>query len=312
MKVFTERSSKILFLIGIVVLIISIPLFLYKEDFTLLIDSEKIAHFGDFIGGLIGSLWSAAAFILFYVALKDQREDIQINRDTLRQQIKEFQLQTKELEDTRLVLKDQNITFKVQQFENTFFQLLRLHHEIIDKLTFDINVGGFTTGIAEKRSVFKSIANKTEGLIRSKNSVKSPDGFGGIINTPDTPPLTEIANERLDKIFEEDLDELYQEALSHYFRNLYHIFKFIHLSDLIENNRKKFYSSIVRAQLSSDELFLIFYNSICGRGYPRFLFFIKEYNLLENFDFKRIYEFPFHSKIYESKLNDLKSDLELN
>ena len=187
-----------------------------------------------------------------------------------------------------------------------------MHHEIIDKLTFDIITGGFKTGIDEKRSVFKSIANKTEASINSENSVEFPDGYGGSNNTPNAPALEETANERLEKVFEEELFELYKETLSHYFRNLYHIFKFIYLSDLIENNRKRFYSTIVRAQLSSDELFLIFYNSICGQGYPKFLFFIKEYNLLENFDFNRIYKFPFHYQIYESKLNELKSDLELN
>ena len=47
--------------------------------------------------------------------------------------------------------------------------------------------------------------------------------------------------------------------LGHYFRNLYHIFKFIKNS---EEKDKNGYASILRSQLSNDELLLLFYNGI--------------------------------------------------
>ena len=153
----TEKNSKILLWFGIILFGIGIFLFLWKESFTgeNKINSEKIAQFGDFIGGIIGSVWSLAGVILFYVALTEQREDIKINREALNaqvsalnKQIEEFELQRDELKETRKVFKEQSETLKIQRFENTFFQLINLHHEIIDKLTL-----GKTNPI-EKRDVF--------------------------------------------------------------------------------------------------------------------------------------------------------------
>ena len=83
------------------------------------------------------------------------------------------------------------------------------------------------------------------------------------------------------KVYKEFYFDDYKQILSHYFRNVYHIYKFIFTSELIEKTKKQFYASLVRAQLSSDELYIILYNSIHqGLGYPNFLFLIKE------FDFK--------------------------
>ncbi len=73
-------------------------------------------------------------------------------------------------------------------------------------------------------------------------------------------------------------------ALGHYFRNLYHIFKYIHLSGQTIEERK-FYATIVRAQLSSDELYLLLYNSLIPRlGNPKFLYLMKTYDILQNFN----------------------------
>lgn len=76
------------------------------------INSEKFGQLGDYVGGIVGSLWSLAGVVLFYVALTEQREDIKLNRETLETQvkalhlqIKEFELQTVELEETRKELK---------------------------------------------------------------------------------------------------------------------------------------------------------------------------------------------------------------
>ena len=162
----TERNSKILLWIGLILFIIGIGLFLYKESLNIdtQVNAEKIAQLGDFIGGIVGSLWSLAGVILFYVALTEQRKDIQINRDALNaqvsafnQQIQEFELQRTELTETRKVFEEQSETLKIQRFENTFFQLLTLHHELVDKLNFS-KVSVHRNVAMEKREVlYKSL-----------------------------------------------------------------------------------------------------------------------------------------------------------
>ena len=53
----------------------------------------------------------------------------------------------------------------------------------------------------------------------------------------------------------------------------------------VNDTDKKFYSSIVRAQLSPYELKLILSNSLIeNKGYPKFLFLIKEFDIMQNLD----------------------------
>jgi hypothetical protein len=96
------------------------------------------------------------------------------------------------------------------------------------------------------------------------------------------------------------------QSLSHYFRSLYHIFKFIHKSELIDEEKKQFYATLLRAQLSSDELFLILYNSLNpDLGNPNFLFLIKRFDILQNFDFGILQNFKNHENIFKVAIENL-------
>jgi hypothetical protein len=59
----------------------------------------------------------------------------------------------------------------------------------------------------------------------------------------------------------------HQFRLSHYFRNLFYIFKLINGADFLELEQKKEYSKIIRSQLSTFELYLLFYNSVSKLGW---------------------------------------------
>jgi hypothetical protein len=80
------------------------------------------------------------------------------------------------------------------------------------------------------------------------------------------------------KVYEAFYKE-YQHELGHYFRHLYHVFKFVDESP-IENKKK--YTSIVRAQLSAYEQALLFYNCVSRSGIARFKPLVERYALLEN------------------------------
>ena len=296
-------------------IIIGIVVFLYKESmfFDSKINAEKVSQFGDFIGGIVGSLWSLAGVILFYVALTEQRKDIEINRNALNaqvsalnQQIKEFELQRTELSETRKVFEEQSETLKIQRFENTFFQLLSLHHELVDKLNFS-KLSMMTSVSMEKREVLSKAFEDLEIKMRYSNSTYSQNSSGGSTYTEDIPETKKVALERMKKAYNEFYFDDYKQILSHYFRNVYHIFKFIYKTELIENSKKQFYASLVRAQLSSDELYLILYNSINeGLGYPNFLFLVKEFDIMQNFDFRIIERYKFHKQIYNDLIKDVK------
>jgi len=70
----------------------------------------------------------------------------------------------------------------------------------------------------------------------------------------------------------------YEKDFAHYFRSLYNVIKFVHNSS-IEN--KKDYTNIVRAQLSGQEVLVIFYNCIYFSD-SKFIPLIEEYSLLKH------------------------------
>lgn len=311
----TEKNSKVLLWIGIILFVTGIGIFIWNENLNLAsdINTDKISGFGDFIGGTIGSIWSLAGVILFYVALTEQREDIKINRnalnaqvEALNQQIREFELQRTELEETRKVFEEQGETLRVQRFENTFFQLLNLHHEIIDKLNFDRkNISQGFDGIEKREVISKAVIDLIK-RIKNKNSTSESNGSGGFSYKENEPKNIDEAQERLYIAYHEFYFEEYKQLLSHYYRNIYHIFKFIYTTNLIKDNKKQFYASLVRAQLSSDELLLIAYNSIIPNlGHPNFLFLIEKFDIMQNFDFDLIFEFKYHKEIFDKTLKDL-------
>ncbi len=79
-------------------------------------------------------------------------------------------------------------------------------------------------------------------------------------------------------------DKLYinhRSDLSHYFRTFYHIIKFIDKSEIAN---KKQYISIARAQLSSYEQTLLFYNCLHENGIEKFKPLIEKHALFKNID----------------------------
>ncbi|WP_439131564.1 putative phage abortive infection protein [Polaribacter sp.] len=84
--------------------------------------------------------------------------------------------------------------------------------------------------------------------------------------------------------------------LSHYFRTLYHIIKFVDKSNI---KNKKQYISITRAQLSSYEQILIFYNCLHKNGNKKFKPLLEKYSVLKNIDDDLLINLE-HKKEYNS------------
>ncbi|WOK07475.1 putative phage abortive infection protein [Imperialibacter roseus] len=132
-KFLSEKASVVLIFLGVVLIALGLLLFLWNDlqlSYSAPINNDKFGQFGDFIGGIVGSIWALAGVILFYVALTEQRKDLKINQQVLQQQIKEFELQRKELEETRQV-------FNLQKFDNTFFNLLKVQNDIFNSMSVD-------------------------------------------------------------------------------------------------------------------------------------------------------------------------------
>lgn len=132
-----------------------------------------------------------------------------------------------------------------QSFENKFFQLLNLHHVIVGAIE-GFALGGMVKGRKNFETFYSIFIDEYKKLLDS-NPLEEPQNI--------------ITNSY------KEFSKFSQSDLGHYFRNLYHLIKFI---DKSTSNEKNFYAHLVRAQLSSHELLLLFYNCLSPYGIEKF------------------------------------------
>lgn len=286
-------------------------IFFFWKDWNLSssqqINSQKFSEFGDFIGGVIGPLWALAGVILFYVALREQREDFKTNRDALNtqvrafeQQIREFELQRKELELTREVLVEQNKMIKLQQFESTFFNSLELFNNLID--TLSVHYREFAQDPLEHiqgRNIFSHVFSIFGNHYNDKMAKYVSANIDAIytkesLNIP-LEDYRQIIYESYEKTF---LD--YQSFIGHYFRTIYNIIKLV---DEKCPTTPKYYTNLIRAQLSSYEHVLLFYNCLTPYGMEKFKPLIEKYALLDNMPISLLLDFQ-HKEFYSTSAYD--------
>jgi len=269
--------------------VFAIVVLLWGGYFTFIIINpvklDSDGQFGDAFGAL-NTLFSGLAFVGLIIAIFLQREDLKIQSEAFKKQTEEVKLQNdvldlqrQELADTRGVLEQQREQFQAQSdimsrqaFENTFFQLLNLHHEIVNAMS--------SSGIHDKgRAYFYYLYN---------NELRSTFSRAN----------TKLNNHSVLAIIEQGYDWFYsshQTRVGHYFRNLYNIVKFVKNSDV---SNKRLYTNIIRAQLSSSELGLLFYNCLYKENI-KFKVLIEEFALLKNLPEDILFNPPDHKVLYE-------------
>ncbi len=255
-----EKTSLILILVGIVLIVFAIITFLWLDirfSADTKIKADKFGQFGDFIGGFIGSIWALAGVILFYIALTEQREDIKTNQKNLtlqtkalEEQVRHFGLQTSELESSRKIYEQQNKTLRLQQFESNFYSLLNIHLKTKENLN-----------------------DKSTDLDFFKNTY---DEFRQEYN-----PADGIDSHHL-KMVEFYLKTYgkYRGHLAHYFKSFYRILKVIDSSGF-EIKERYFYAKILRSFLTEFEQLILYYNSHSVFGTKSQPLILK-YNILKN------------------------------
>ena len=283
----------------------SIRLIEHGEQF----DQQLTGVIGDFIGGVISTVFSFAGVILFFLAL--------------RLQSKELNLQLEEMKSTRNV-------FQIQQFENTFFNLLKTQNDIKQSIELkDVTFNGFqedtNTTYFNGNRVFERIREyiyeqkdrldldirSIEFILSDECDYEEKKKNENINNFKDNytvsyKRLQKNPSLKLKAIFKLAYNK-YSNQLGHYFRNLYHILLYIKENEELElsqNLQKKFkvnkididtnseytkakeikkkfkkYSHFLQAQMSGTELFLLFYNVLFFEKSKKL---VQYYDLIEN------------------------------
>lgn len=209
---------------------------------------QNTGTFGDTFG-MLNTLFSGLAFAAFIYTIFLQHKELGYQR----QELKDTR---SELRGQKVQLEAQNQTFSRQRFESTFFQMLDLHHKIVEAITMN------SARDNQVRSGREALKDFGDYLIRETNMEAGPRS---------------TLNGALELYLDNFQDR--QHALSHYFRNLYRIFKLINDSDAVD---KLVYSGIARAQLSSSELVLLFFNCLSCHGKDQFKPLAESFALFEH------------------------------
>lgn len=209
-------------------------------------------EFGDLFGGA-NALFSGMAFVGLIWAILLQNQELHLQR-------KDLKLTQEELRGQKEQLKAQNITFRRQTFDNAFFQMLSLHNQIVNSIDL---VEGQSTPVTETftgRDCFPRFYWRFKRTLAQRK------------------PIDHLTIEEVSDGYSLFLPTI-QADIGHYFRYLYNLIKFVDQSEIDDKQR---YINLIRAQLSSHELLMLFYNCAVGGGQKRFKPLVEKYAFLEN------------------------------
>ena len=217
---------------------------LLSVNLILIIFTDRGGVFGDFLGGVLNPVLTFFTLFGLIVTIVIQRQELRLARH--------------EYEKTADAL-------SIQAIETTFFNILDLHHKIVDNLKIDLEELS-NRSEAEKalKDISASILQASIGIGRKSKDfrVEGRAVFEEILTF--LSHKAKSPEDALDRY--KYLQENYNHILGHYFRNLYQALKVINSyeENKLSREQKRKYSSILRAQLSTKELAILFINCIEG------------------------------------------------
>ncbi|PFP91708.1 hypothetical protein COK06_23020 [Bacillus cereus] len=316
----TDTVARFLTGIGIIL----IPMAILMPWVVVHFDLKSLAAFGavgDFIGGTTVTFLTGASVFLLIGTNIMQRKELQMSRKSVDEMVKQTEASVKQMEasvrqaeEARKETQVTNETMKKQQFETTFFNMLSLHHQIVNDIQMNMHDEWVEEDeivsqakLYEGRAAFEKLKEILEERLAQEKFlhhiniqvteswvkemyIPSEEWKEDFLATPDG-----ISQDLLDIVYKDFHDE-YGNAIGHYMRNNYRIVKFIVenvVKDEDEQKRikeeekrdtvvgdKRFYFGTLRAQWSNAEFELIFINALYGKN-KKFKNLIKKHDVLD-------------------------------
>lgn len=234
---------------------------------------EELGRIADYFGGTLGPLLSFLSLIALLATLYVQGHELKLSRE-------ELKLSREELAKSANALSSQNSTIERQRFEQTFFSWLGTYRQMVEEIYLTDGYDGSLT--ATGRKGLRDISTGLDSTIKSSTQlVMSADCFDGrTIKREGYAQAARIIQEAWEKTYLN-----YESQLGGLFRTLFGLIRWVDQSNL-SHAEKWFYISIIRAQLSSDELKLLFFTGITDKG-RKFGILANKYALFDNFDLSK-------------------------
>jgi Putative phage abortive infection protein len=256
---------------------------------------KALGTWGDFVGGTLNPILTFLTVIGLLVTIHLQQRELRLTR--------------KELAKSSNALEAQNLTTKQQRFENTLFSMIEMLNQIVNAM--DVGDGDKRkTG----RDCFTKFYQNLE-LEYFQMTWSSEPKYGEIQdihllnllgdNTHGLDHLAENFKSQILIYYFHDNQRIvhtynyfyrdHQSDLGHYFQMLYNIFRYIDDGPFSDG----IYAKILRAQLSNQELLIIFYNNATERG-KAFAALAERFELYDNMDTERLLR-PEHIELASKK-----------
>jgi len=279
----SDISVIILTILGVLFIITSIAMpFIIRNYYKSRIVNYKtlanIGAVGDFIGGTTVAFLTASSVVLLLATIIMQRKEIKISQQSIEELVKQTASSVKQAEEARKETQITNETMKKQQLETTFFNMLSLHHQIVNSIK---TTKGFTgrEAIENLKEIYENRILKKQYFLDNPTHLSGnwtdsakEEYLDKILGNDDT-----INQEILDEVYK-DFHKDYGNDIGHYMRNNYRIVKFIVnnvANDKDEQEKikketgrepiiddKRYYFGMLRSQWSNAEFELILINSL--------------------------------------------------
>ncbi|BBR10115.1 putative phage abortive infection protein [Aeromonas caviae] len=209
-------------------------------------------EFGDMYGAL-NTLFSGLAFAGVIISIRLQSQELTATRKEMEGQGEQFKQQTSAL--------------KKQVFDAAFFRLQSFNIDMLQSLTFKI-AQNWAAGVKEEtvigQQVISHFSDELESALRTSIMIGT-DSSNISYSTSET-----YKQLHSDCIF----------VLDHYFRNVYQVLKLVDDSNL-DGIEKKNYSDLLRSQMTSEEIWILFYDCLSERKHNSFKILLEKYEFFE-------------------------------
>jgi hypothetical protein len=203
-----------------------------------------LGQLGSFFGGTVGVLLTLSSVLFLYSGLRGQQQQLQMHEVELRSQ--------------QEMLLTQTGVLRQQVFEGSFFAFLEFHRD--SALTLQAKPYGKDAGESVGLASFLAAGNELSRKLGTRLG--------------DPPP----SREEIEAAFNEVCLAPHSN-FGHYFRTLYYLIDYA--SGSPTGIARSAYMRLIRAQLSNEELLLLFFNGLSPQGRKTFKKRIEQFGLLK-------------------------------
>lgn len=237
-----------------------VGMYMWQFTFELSPRQDVWGQFGDYIGGTLNPLFSLTALLaLLYTIVLQSRE---LKHSTI------------QLAKSAEALEKQNLVLRKQNFEATFFQLLRLYNDVVQELHITLDATDPLMYGGPRRKV----KHEDRQCLAALHDVLIAEHLSLVVRGDSTKPKVDALNDAYHEFYSK-----YGHLIGHYFRTIYNVVKIVERSEM-SDELKRDYTNILRAQLSKYELGLLLYNCLSTYGRDKMFPLVKKYALLKHLE----------------------------